>query len=618
MSGNILLEAIIFLAGGVICVAIAKKIGLSSIIGYLLAGMMIGPFILGFMKHEGEEILAFAEFGVVMMLFLIGLEIEPKSFWKMRKSILGLGSMQVIGTMALTFIICHFMGLEWKMALTAAMAVALSSTAITLQTNKEKGLMKTTYGASSFSILLFQDIMVIVMIAALPLLSNVPEESLTEEGVAASSANLLDSLPLALHALAIFVPIVLIILSGRYLIVPMLRLVAQTGVRELLVASALLIVFSISFLMELAGLSPALGAFLGGVVLASSEFKHELESSLDPFKGLLLGLFFMAVGASINFLVIADQPVLIVSLVFAVILVKAVILFIVGWIYKLKIDQRMLLVVGLSQIGEFAFVLLSFAFQLNIFSQEEHDILLVVTALTMTLTPILWMINERLFLPKIGTKESQKSSDKIEKHHKIILLGFGHFGSTIGRFLRAHGIEATVIDSNSNHVDYLRTMGFDVLYGDVSRIDLLESAGIAEADFLISAIDGPDVSLHLMKKLKKKYPKLKLIVRAKNSFDAYDFYNLGVDHIYRESFATSVKLASDLLYNMGFDKKATEEQAEKFIQLDMESFERLAKTSATGKEYIFKAREEMEMQEEILQGAFNLRSSAIDSHKRES
>lgn len=617
MSGNILLEAIIFLTGGVICVSVAKKIGLSSIIGYLLAGMMIGPFILGFMRHEGEDILAFAEFGVVMMLFLIGLEIEPRSFWKMRKSILGLGSLQVFGTIALTFIIGYAIGLEWKMAITAAMAVALSSTAITLQTNKEKGLMKTTYGGSSFSILLFQDIMVIFMIAALPLLSNVPEESLTEEGVAASSAHILDSLPLALHALAIFVPIVLIVVAGRYLIVPMLRLVAQTGVRELLVASALLIVFSISFLMELAGLSPALGAFLGGVVLASSEFKHELESSLDPFKGLLLGLFFMAVGASINFLVIAEQPLLIVGLVLGVIVVKAIILFIVGWIFKLKIDQRMLLVVGLSQIGEFAFVLLSFAFQLNIFTQEEHDILLVVTALTMTLTPILWMINERLFLPKIGTKELDQSSDQIEKHHKIILLGFGHFGSTIGRFLRAHGIEATVIDSNSNRVDYLRAMGFDVLYGDVSRIDLLESAGIAEADFLISAIDDPDVSMHLMKKIKKKYPKLTLMVRAKNSFDAYEFYNMGVHHIYRESFATSVKLASDLLYNMGFDKKATEEQAQKFIQLDMESFERLAKTSATGKEYIFKAREEMEMQEEILQGAFNLKSSAIDSHIKE-
>lgn len=616
MSGNFLLEAIIFLAGGVICVSIAKKLGLSSVIGYLIAGMLIGPFILGFMKHDGEDILAFAEFGVVVMLFLIGLEIEPRRFWEMRKTILGLGMAQVFGTMLLTFLAFYALGIDWKIALTIGMAVALSSTAITLQTNKEKGLMNTTYGASAFSILLFQDIIVIFMLAALPLLSNVSPESLTDEGVVTTSANLLDDLPVILHALAIFLPIVLIILAGRYLIVPMLRLVSKTGVRELLVASALLIVFSISFLMELVGLSPALGAFLGGVVLATSEFKHELESTLDPFKGLLLGLFFMAVGASINFVVISEHPILILSLVLGVIIVKGIVLFIVGWIFKLKIDQRLLLVVGLSQIGEFAFVLLSFAFQLNIFTREEHDILLVVTALTMTLTPILWIMNERLVLPKIGTKEfKNRSMDKIEKHHKIILLGFGHFGSTIGRFLRAHGIKTTVIDSNSNRVDYLREMGFDVFYGDVSRIDLLESAGIAEADFLISAIDDPDVSLSLMKKLNGKYPNLKLMVRAKNRYDAYEFFNLGIEHIYRESFDTSVKLASDVLYLMGFDKKATEEQAEKFIKLDADSFTRLATTSENKKDYIFKARAEIAMQEKLLEDDFNLSSSTIEKQK---
>lgn len=400
------------------------------------------------------------------------------------------------------------------------------------------------------------------------------------------------------------------------MIVPVFRLVARSGVRELLVATALLIVLAISYLMGLAGLSPALGAFLGGVVLATSEFKHELESTLDPFKGLLLGLFFMAVGASINFIVISEQPILIIGLVVGVILVKALVLFIVGWIFKLKIDQRLLLTVGLAQIGEFAFVLLSFAFQLNIFTSAEQDILLVVTALTMAITPILWIMNERLLLPKIGTKESEKRAmDKIEKHHKIILLGFGHFGSTIGRFLRAHGIQATVIDSNSNRVDYLREMGFDVYYGDVSRIDLLESAGISDADFLISAIDDPDVNIRLMKKLKVRYPKLQLMVRAKNRYDAYEFFNMGVPHIYRESFETSVKLASDLLYFMGFDKKATEEQAEKFIKLDRESFRRLAVTSKDRKDYIFKAKKEMEMQEKLLEEELNLGSSAISSHQ---
>lgn len=615
MSGDFLLEAIVFLAGAVICVPLAKRLGLSSVIGYLVAGMLIGPYILGFIGHEGEDIMEFAEFGVVMMLFLIGLEIEPRSFWKMRKTILGLGAAQVFGTMTLTFLAFYALGLDWKVSLTIAMAVALSSTAITLQTNKEKGLMNTTYGASSFSILLFQDIIVIVMLGALPLLSNVPS-ALTEDSAETAHSNVLDDLPLALHALGIFVSIVLIILVGRYVIVPVLRLVARSGVRELLVASALLIVVAISYLMGLAGLSPALGAFLGGVVLATSEFKHELESTLDPFKGLLLGLFFMAVGASINFIVISEQPVLIIGLVIGVIFVKALVLFIVGWIFKLKIDQRLLLTVGLAQIGEFAFVLLSFAFQLNIFTRAEQDILLVVTALTMAITPILWILNERLLLPKIGTKESEKRPmDKIEKHHKIILLGFGHFGSTIGRFLRAHGIQATVIDSNSNRVDYLREMGFEVYYGDVSRIDLLESAGIADANFLISAIDDPDVNMNLMRKLKERYPKLQLMVRAKNRYDAYEFFNMGVPHIYRESFETSVRLASDLLYYMGFDKKATEEQAEKFIRLDRESFKRLAVSSKNRKDYIFKARKEIAMQEKLLEEDLNLSSSDISSHK---
>lgn len=615
MSGSFLLQAIVFLAGAVICVPLAKKLGLSSVIGYLFAGMLIGPYILGFVGHEGEDIMEFAEFGVVMMLFLIGLEIEPRSFWKMRKTILGLGMTQVFGTILLTYLVCYALGLDWKISLTIAMAVSLSSTAITLQTNKEKGLMNTTYGASSFSILLFQDIIVIVMLGALPLLSNV-SATLPEEGTGTTHVNLLNNLPLTLQAVGIFTSIVLIVLAGRYVIVPVLRLVARSGVRELLVASALLIVVAISYLMELVGLSPALGAFLGGVVLATSEFKHELESTLDPIKGLLLGLFFMAVGASINFIVIGEQPLLITSLVLGVIALKAFVLFVVGWIFKLKIDQRLLLTVGLAQIGEFAFVVLSFAFQLNIFTREQQDILLVVTALTMTLTPIIWILNERLVLPRIGTKEAEKRPmDHIEKQHKVLLLGFGHFGSTIGRFLRAHGIQTTVIDSNSNRVDFLREMGFEVYYGDVSRIDLLEAAGIASADFLISAIDEPDVNIALMKNLKEKYPKLKLMVRAKNRYDAYEFHNMGIEHIYRESFETSVRLASDVLYFMGFDKTATEEQAQKFIKLDAESFSRLAASSNNKKDYIFKARQEIAMQEKLMEDDLNIGSSDLAEHK---
>ncbi len=616
MSGSFLLEAIVFLAGAVICVPLAKRFGLSSVIGYLLAGMLIGPYVLGFVGHEGEDILEFAEFGVVMMLFLIGLEIEPKSFWKMRKIVLGMGMTQVFGTMLLTFLVLYAFGVDWKISLTAAMAIALSSTAITLQTNKEKGLMNTTYGTSSFSILLFQDIIVIAMLAILPLLSNISDTSTVENHTDTAHVNLLDSLPLGLQALAIVLSVVLIVIAGRYLIVPVLRVVARSRVRELLVASALLIVVGISFLMELVGLSPALGAFLGGVVLATSEFKHELESTLEPFKGLLLGLFFMAVGASINFIVIGENPLLIGGLVVGVIVVKAVVLYIVGIIFKLKMDQRLLLVVGLAQIGEFAFVLLSFAFQLNIFNSEQLDILLVVTALTMTLTPILWILNERFVLPRVGTKESEKRPmDEIQEDHKVILLGFGHFGSTVGRFLRAHGVKVTILDLDSNRVDFLRKMGFEVYYGDATRMDLLESAGIEGADFLISAIDNPDTTIGLMKKLKENYPKVKLMVRAKNRYDAYELHNMGIEHIYRESLDTSVKLAGDVLHLMGFDKEATDAQAQKFIKLDVESLKRLAATAKNEKEYIFRAREEMAQQEKLLVEDLKIGNSEIGSNQ---
>jgi len=616
MSGSILFEAIVFLAGAVICVPLAKRFGLSSVIGYLLAGMLIGPYVLGFVGEEGEDILEFAEFGVVMMLFIIGLEIKPKSFWQMRKLVLGMGGIQVFGTMALTLAVLYGFNVEWRLSLTVAMVVALSSTAITLQTNKEKGLMQTTYGTSSFSILLFQDIMVIVMLGILPLLSNNSGDTSDQAGAHGAHTSLLENLPLGLQTLAIVFSIVVIIGAGRYLIVPMLRVVARARVRELLVASALLIVVGISFLMELVGLSPALGAFLGGVVLATSEFKHELESTLDPFKGLLLGLFFMAVGASINFVVIGENPLMITGLVLGVILIKGIVLFVTGIVFKMKIDQRLLLMVGLAQIGEFAFVLLSFAFQLNIFEREQLDIMLVVTALTMTLTPILWILNERLCLPKVGTKEAEKRPmDDINKDHKTILVGFGHFGSTVGRFLRAHGIPTTVLDVDSNRVDFLRKMGFEVFYGDASRMDLLEAAGIAEADYLICAIDNPDAALGIAKKVKEKYPHVRLLVRAKNRYDAYELHNLGIEHIYRESLDTSVKMASDVLHFMGFDREATDEQVEKFIRLDVASLRRLAVMPKGEKEYIFKARQEIAEQEKLLIDDLKMGSSTVGNKK---
>ncbi|MEO9892997.1 monovalent cation:proton antiporter-2 (CPA2) family protein [Aurantibacter sp.] len=612
MTGSILFEAIVFLAGAIICVSIAKRLGLSSVIGYLLAGVLIGPYVLGFIGNEGEDILHFAEFGVVMMLFLIGLEIEPKNFWNMRKTIIGMGGLQVGGTMLLTFFLFRFLDFEWKIALVISMAVALSSTAIAMQTIKEKGLMGTTFGTSAFSILLFQDIIVIFMLGFIPLLAN-SKDNATDE--ISEKASLLESLPMGFQTLAIIVSVALIIVAGRYLIVPMLRRVAKTGVRELLIAAALLIVFGISFLMEYVGISPALGAFLGGVVLSNSEFKHELESTLEPFKNLLLGLFFMAVGASINFIVIAKSPLTIGGLLIAVIILKAVILFVTGYFFKLKLDQKLLLTFSLAQVGEFAFVLLSFAFGLNILSQEQMDIMLVITALSMSLTPIIGIINERIILPKIGTKESvQRPMDHIAKSQKIILVGFGHFGSTIGRFLRSHGVEATILDHDSNRVDFLRKMGFEVYYGDATREDLLESAGIAEAKIIICASNKLNVSKAISKIVSNKYPHVELLIRTKNRYDAYELLNLGHENIYRESLDTSLKLARDVLSKMGFRKYTLNRQVQNFIKYDEDSLRRLAKESKSDDQYIFKAKKELEQQEKFLNEDFKRGIVDFDNH----
>ncbi|MEO9480006.1 MAG: monovalent cation:proton antiporter-2 (CPA2) family protein [Maribacter dokdonensis] len=613
MTGSLLFDAIVFLLGAIICVSIAKRLGLSSVLGYLIAGVLIGPYVLGFIGEEGEDILHFAEFGVVVMLFLIGLEIEPKNFWNMRKSIAGMGGLQVAGTMLLSYLFFILIDFDWKVALVISMAVALSSTAIAMQTIDEKGLMETTFGNSAFSILLFQDIIVIFMLGAIPLLSNSEVEAAADSHE--STGNLLDGLPMGYQTLAIILSVVLIIGAGQYLIVPMLRRVAKTGVRELLFASALLIVFSISFLMEYVGLSPALGAFLGGVVLSSSEYKHELESNLEPFKNLLLGLFFIAVGASINFVVIAKIPLTIGGILLAIILIKALILFITGKAFKLKLDQNLLLTFSLAQIGEFAFVLLSFAFQLNILDQEQMDIMLVITALTMSITPIISIINELFILPKIGTKESiKRPMDHIAKSQNVILVGFGHFGSTVGRFLRSHGIEATILDQDSNRVDVLRKMGFEVYYGDATRIDLLEAAGIAKAKILICAIDNPPITQEITKLVKEKYPHVELMIRAQNRNDAYELLNLGFENIYRESLDTSLALAKDVLSKLGFRKYTLIRQVQNFIKYDESSLRRLAMEPKGDDDYLFKVRKELEEQERLLEEDFKRGIVEFDIH----
>jgi CPA2 family monovalent cation:H+ antiporter-2 len=594
---DFLSQALIYLAAAVVCVPIAKRLGMGSVLGYLFAGILIGPFILGFIGKEGQDIMHFAEFGVVMMLFLIGLELEPSHFWRLRKSILGLGSMQLGLTVGILFMILIITGFRWQAALAISLALAMSSTAIALQTIKEKGLSQTVSGQASFSVLLFQDIAVIPILAMLPLLAF-HGTSISESG----HQTFIDQLPGWLQTISLFLAVGIIYAAGRFLIVPMLRLIAKTQLRELFTASALFLVVAIAMLMQLVGLSPALGAFLAGVVLANSEYRHELESDLQPFKGLLLGLFFIGVGASINFDLVGSQPWLIAGLVLIIMAVKSVVLFFTGRVFKLTNDQNLLYTFALSQVGEFAFVIFSFTGQLKIITPEWMSTMMAVTAITMTITPLLLLLNEKVIDPRFGVKEkpAKREADQIDIKHPVIIAGFGHFGSTIGRFLRANGVEATILDNDSDRVEFLRKMGFKVYYGDATRVDLLNSAGAGEAKIIIAAMDSPEANMNLVTTVKKHFPGLKLMVRAKSRMDAYDLIDQGMTGIYRESLHTSVKMAADVLIKLGHRSYTASRQGQKFLQYDEDALIRMAELRNDQKQYILQARENFRMQEELL------------------
>jgi len=595
MENNFLLSAVVYLAAAVVCVPIAKRLGMGSVLGYLLAGIIIGPFVFGFVGKEGEDIMHFAEFGVVMMLFLVGLELEPQKFWKMRKMIAGVGTSQVFLTTGIIFIATLLLGFQWQAALAVALAMAMSSTAIVLQSLKEKGMLDSEVGRYSFSVLLFQDISVIPILAILPLLAVAAPE------VVDGHKNWLDGQPGWIKTVSVFLAVGVVVAIGRYLVVPLLRVVAKTKLRELFTASSLLIIVSIAFLMEQVGLSPALGTFLAGVVLANSEFKHELESDVEPFKGLLLGLFFLAVGASINFHLVGQQPLLIVLSVFSIIIIKAVVVFLIGRWYKLTATSNVLFAIALSQVGEFAFVLFSFILQLNILDRETSDFMMAVTALSMTITPILFLVYEKIILPRYAqTNPAQSDADLITEKHNVILAGFSHYGSTIGRFLRANGVNATILDNDPERVDLLRKMGFKVYYGDATRLDLLESAGIESADVFISAIDSPEINLELANTLRKHYPALPLLIRARNRMDAYDLMDAGVGHIYRESLESSIRLGVDVLKQLGVRSYTAYRAGQNFIRYDEAALPKLARHRHDMKQYIKNVREQIALQEELL------------------
>lgn len=597
MADGFLAQAIVYLAAAVVCVPIAKRLGLSSILGYLIAGIVIGPFVLGLIGQRGEDVMHFAEFGVVMMLFLIGLELEPAQFWSLRKVIVGMGGLQMVGTSALLLVIFQVVGWPWQTALVVALSFAMSSTAIVLQTLKERGNSKSAMGQSAFSVLLFQDIAIIPILALLPLL--------VVEGVSVqehAGHSLIDNFPAWLQTLVVFGAVGLVYFSGKFLVVPLLRIVAQTRLHELFTASSLLLVLAVAFMMQSVGLSPALGAFLAGVVLANSEFRHELESDLAPFKGLLLGLFFIGVGASINFSLILESPWLIMALGAVVTAVKFAVLFGVGRLYKLSSDQNMLFAFGLSQVGEFAFVLLSFAVQIDLINSKLANQMMAITAVSMFSTPFLLLINQRFIDPYFGVKQAEpEAGDEVDEQNPVIIAGFGHFGSTIGRLLKANGIPTTILDHDSDRVGLLRRMGFKVYYGDATRPEMLEAAGIEQARLFIAAIDSPETNAAIIETVRKKYPHVKVLARARNRMDAYDLIEHGVENIYRETLYTAVHLGVDALVQLGHRRYSATRQGQKFIHYDERSLRKLAKTRHDRQEYALSVKEEIELQEQLLQ-----------------
>lgn len=610
MAEDILLSSIIFLGAAIVCVPIAKKIGLGSVLGYLIAGMLIGPFVLGFVGQEGQDIMHAAEFGVVMMLFLIGLEINPKEFWYMRRSIFGLGSIQLLLSSLIIGAICHlYYGFSHATSLAIAFSLSMSSTAIILQTLKEKGLNKSSAGQASFSVLLFQDIMVIPILAFLPLLATEDIRSISAE------ENFISNLTPMMKTLTVLGAMASIIIIGLFVVNPLMKVIARTRLRELFTATALFLVIGVAYTMKMVGISPALGTFLAGVVLANSSFKHELESDIEPFKGLLLGLFFIGVGSSINFQLIYQKPGLVVFLVLIIMSIKAAVLLLAGKVFKIKSDQNLLFAILLSQVGEFAFVLLNFSGQLQIVDPKWIELMMVVTALSMTVTPILLLINERFIDPHFGTKEAieEKEHDKIDEQHSVIIAGFGHFGSTIGRFLRANGINATILDNDSDRVEVLRKMGFEVYYGDATRVDLLRSAGAEKAKLLIAAIDSTDINHEVIQVARKNFPKLKIMARARNRFDAYEILDLGVSNIYRETLYTSVHMAVDVLHELGIRHYTATRKAQDFIRYDEEALRKLASTRHDAKEYILTVREQIELEEKLLSEDLHQQMTERDS-----
>ncbi len=589
MTGFLLL-AFIFLFAGIIAVPIASRLGLGSVLGYLIAGILISP-LLRLLGVDVVSIQHFAEFGVVMMLFLVGLELEPRQLWKMRMHLLGLGGGQIVLTSGAIMLIAMAFHLEWTTSLAIGLVLALSSTAIVLQTLNEKGLMKNPGGEAGFSVLLTQDIAVIPILALIPLLA-VPEladfaESIDlQPGVEAidaeahaldtgddhgddhgSSISLVDGMNGWQTALVTLGAIGAVILGGNFLTRPAFRFIATARLRELFVATALSMVVGIALLMSMVGLSPALGTFIAGVVLANSEYRHELESDIDPFRGLLLGVFFMTVGAGINFGLLWAELGMTILLTVILIVIKMGVLFVLGTLFGLRGTERWLLTFSLAQAGEFGFVLLSFTVANDVLPASVSDQLLLVIALSMLLTPLLFILYDRVIAAREIAGEVREE-DTIDEPGEVIIAGYGRIGTVVDRMLLAAGFKTTVIDFDSNQIDSLRQFGARVYYGDATRPDLLMAAGIERAKVLVICIDNPDQVTKLAEYALTHFPNLHVVATARNRHHVYELWGVGCRDIIRETYDSALRIGRSALEATGIPREKADQLVDAFNEMD--------------------------------------------------
>jgi len=612
---DFLLLAFIFLVAGVIAVPIATRLGLGSVLGYLIAGIVISP-ILALMHVDVISIQHFAEFGVVMMLFLVGLELEPKVLWSMRARLLGLGGGQVALTILLVMLAAMAFGQPWTIALAIGLVFSLSSTAIVLQTLNEKGLMRSEGGQSSFSVLLFQDIAVIPMLALLPLLAlpelmDVAAHSTSVDGGHGAddghgALSLVEGLNGWQTTLVTVAAVAFVVLAGNFLTRPIFRFIASSGLRELFTAAALMMVIGIALLMTLVGLSPALGTFIAGVVLANSEYRHELESDIDPFRGLLLGLFFMSVGAGINFALLFDSIGLIVALTLGMMAIKMAVLLMLSFIFKLRGADRWLFGLGLAQAGEFGFVLLSFTVANSVIPEALAERLLLVVALSMLLTPALFIFYEKVIVPKF-VNDQAADADEIETPGSVLIAGHGRFGGIISRMLKGAGFNTTVLDFSSSQLEMIRKFGLKAYFGDATRPDLLEAAGIREAKLLVVAIDDKHQITELTRYVRHNYPDIHVVARAVDRHHVYELYGAGCRDIIRETFDSSVRAGRSALVALGISDDQAQQIANGFVADDSTAMIVLADAfdpdipSAENPDYLKKAREVIATQDALLE-----------------